>query len=257
MSFLKRLKSIYVLKRHALNFKEWERSLTNVKITQRLNAVEKAHLRELVTLFLFEKSFIGVRVEITDRMRSLIAIQACLPALHIGYSVLEGWREVVVYPAAFRVARDEKDAAGVVHHAHRILLGEAWYQGPVVLSWADVEYDLEYPTDGHNVVIHEIAHKLDMLNGRTNGMPPLHPAMSRQEWTNSLTLAYRQLRDDLQHHHKQQINVYAASTPAEFFAVLSELFFTQGHLLHQLYPFVYRQFSLYYRQDPLGKTFNH
>ena len=66
------------------------------------------------------------------------------------------------------------------------LSGEAWSRGSVILSWTDVELDSFTLRKGHNIVIHEFSHKLDMLNGRANGMPPLHPKMERQAWTDSL-----------------------------------------------------------------------
>ncbi|CAH1385793.1 hypothetical protein NTGM5_160014 [Candidatus Nitrotoga sp. M5] len=65
------------------------------------------------------------------------------------------------------------DAIGLVHHEKNVLSGEAWLRGSVILSWDDVERDIYHPQPGHNVVLHEFAHKLDGLNGVANGLPPL------------------------------------------------------------------------------------
>jgi len=93
------------------------------------------------------------------------------------------------------------------------------------LSWDDVERDVQGKQSGRNVVIHEIAHKLDMLNGSANGFPPLHYGMEITRWTASLSTAYQSLVRRVEHHHRACINPYAATNPAEFFAVISEYFF--------------------------------
>lgn len=135
-----------------------------------------------------------------------IASQACLPILKLGLNCLSGWTDVIVYPGAFRVSRDSVDSAGVVHQQEKILSGECWSRGPVILSWADVEQDMQESHTGRNVVIHEIAHKLDALNGSSNGYPPLHCQMSVPEWTTALTVAYEGLIECLEHHHYSCIN---------------------------------------------------
>lgn len=69
--------------------------------------------------------------------------------------------------------------------------GEAWQRGPVILSWQDAKHSGE--RDGHNVVIHEFVHKLDMMNGRANGFPPMQPDMDPTRWTENITLIIRGL----------------------------------------------------------------
>ena len=61
------------------------------------------------------------------------------------------------------MTRDISDDRGVVRCQERMLSGESWSRGPVILSWDDIEADLSSCHAGHNVVIHEFAHKLDML----------------------------------------------------------------------------------------------
>ena len=217
-----------------------------------MTAVEKAHLRELTTLFLHEKKFFGAQeLQLTDAMCLIIAAQACLPVLGLGIGCLSGWTGIIVYPGAFRVSRDERDAAGVIHHQEQALIGESWSRGPLILSWEDVERDMQGKQSGRNVVIHEIAHKLDMLNGPADGFPPLHHGMAVTEWSTSLSAAYESLVREVEHHHLACINPYAATSPAEFFAVISEYFFCAPEILHTHFADVYRQLKLYYRQNPL------
>ncbi|MGR8932522.1 MAG: M90 family metallopeptidase [Gammaproteobacteria bacterium] len=253
MSFFKRLQTRYVLHRYAIRHDIWQVVTEPLPVLQGLSAVEKAHLRELSTLFLRQKNIIGVEIEIAETIKVTIAAQACLPILQLGLGLLSGWSDIVVYPSAFYTQRDETDEYGIVHHRERLLSGEAWSRGPLVLSWGDIENDRLYGRRGHNVIIHEIAHKLDMLDGSSNGMPPLHYKMPIPEWTSTLSKAYDELHRILQHHQRSCINPYAASSPAEFFAVFSEYFFCAPDVLKIHFSDVYSQLSYYYRQDPFGR----
>ncbi len=220
-----------------------------------LSAVERAHLRELTILFLQRKALSGAQgLEVTPEMALAVAAQACVLILELGLDYYDGWVEIVIYPGAFRVARETADEAGVVSREEQRLSGESWSRGPVILSWDEVAADLAESRSGRNVVIHEFAHKLDMLNGDANGMPPLHSSMVREQWTDVFSNAFEHLQHQLECHHHPDIEPYAATNPAEFFAVVSEYFFTDPKLLRQRFPAVYRQLMLFYRQNPLPGT---
>lgn len=253
MNFLKRVKTRYILHRYAIKHDQWHAATAKLWMLHGLSSVEKARLRELGTLFLHQKNIIGINMPVTEEMRVMIAAQACLPVLNLGLGLLSGWTDIILYPAAFHVSREETDSSGVVHQRKRILSGEAWLRGPVILSWENIEEDALSHNQGHNVIIHEIAHKLDMLDGSSNGMPPLHYRMPIPEWTTALSETYGQLRQSLEHHQHIGINPYAATSPAEFFAVFSEYFFCAPKILHTHFIQVYRQLRLYYRQDPLSR----
>jgi len=254
MNIFKRARVRYILHRYAVSHELWRDIVDNMAFLQGMTAVEKAHLRELSTLFLYEKNFIGAQgLKLTQAMCVTIAAQSCLPVLRLGFNCLSGWTDVIVYPDAFRVSRDSIDAAGVVHHQEQALIGESWSRGPLIVSWADIERDMLDVHSGHNVVIHEIAHKLDVLNGRSNGFPPLHAGMSIPQWTAVLSEAYQRLGLRIEHHHHTGISRYAASSPAEFFAVISEYFFCSPETLQTHYAEVYQQLQLYYRQNPLQR----
>ena len=251
MNIFKRARISYILRRHAIGHSLWESVIKKLPLLQGMDAVEKVRLRELSTLFLHEKNLYGVKeLQLTKEMRVIIAAQACLPILGLGIALLSGWSDVIVYPDVFRVNRDEMDEFGIVHHGERILSGESWSRGPVIVSWQEIERDRQRWKQGHNVIVHEIAHKLDMLNGRANGMPPLHSTMQTEQWTIAFSKAYQQLNLEVQHHLPSCMNPYAAISPAEFFAVFSEYFFCAPQVLKAHFAEVYRQLSLYYRQDP-------
>jgi MtfA peptidase len=253
MNVFKRAKTRYILHRYAIRHDLWSTVTDGLWLLQGMSSVEKAHLRELSTLFLYQKRIVGVDLLITDEMLVSIAVQACLPILALGLSLFADWNEIVIYPGAFRINRDEMDQDGIVHQHDKILSGEAWSRGPVILSWADIEKDLQEELQGHNVIIHEIAHKLDMIDGRANGMPPLHTAMIIPEWTAAFSDAYEHLQQRIEHHHRVCVNPYAATNPAEFFAVFSEYFFCAPDILHTHFADVYGQLKLYYRQDTFSR----
>ncbi|WP_036242890.1 M90 family metallopeptidase [Methylobacter luteus] len=254
MNIFKRARVRYVLHRYPVKYEAWEAVTGKMAVLQGLTSVEKAHLRELTALFLHEKRIFGAQdFQVTEAMRIHVAATACLPILHLGIGLFSAWSDVVIYADAFRVSRDETDEAGVVHHQDLVLSGESWERGPVILSWGDIEQDRHRGHQGHNVIIHEIAHKLDMLDGSANGIPPLHVSMPVPPWTDAFSTAYDELNDRLEHHHPVSVDPYAATSPAEFFAVFSEYFFCAPDILHAHFHDVYRQLQLYYRQDPLNR----
>jgi hypothetical protein len=238
------------LKKQPVSYSRWQvvRQLTCIRY---LNSIEKARLRVLTSVLLKQKVFIGEQgLKLTDEMKLIIAAQACVPILKLGLNFYSGFLQVSVYPTAFWVERDESDESGVVHHKKALLSGESWSRGPVILSWDDLEQDRQHDHEGHNVVIHEFAHKIDMLNRGANGMPPIPASSSTNEWHTIFQHAYQHLQERMQHHHKTCINAYGATSPAEFFAVASEYFFTAPQHLNECYHHVYNELKLFYRQDP-------
>ncbi|MGR8934689.1 MAG: M90 family metallopeptidase [Gammaproteobacteria bacterium] len=255
MNIFRRMRVRYLLRRHALPHRLWWSVCASLAVLQGLSAVEKAHLRVLCTLFLRQKKFVAAQeLPLTAAMRLAIAAQACLPILKLGLEMFSEWSTVIVYPDAFRIDRDVTDEHGIVHRQREVLCGESWERGPLIVSWATVEKDRLYgSTQGHNVVIHEIAHKLDMLDGSANGIPPLHYRMPVTAWSDAFSNAYARMQMRLEEHRQPFLDAYATVNPAEFFAVVSEYFFAAPDILHGHFPDVYRQLRLYYRQDPLQR----
>ena len=239
-----------ILKRHPIPHRLWRSVTGSAPLLKGLDAVEMAHLREMAAWFLARKSITGAAgLEVTLAMRLLVAAQACLPILNLGVDYFAGWVEVILYPGAFRVSRERVDEMGVVHDETSDLSGESWWRGPVVLSWDDVERDSRDGRSGHNVVLHEFAHKLDSLAGVPNGMPPLRPGMSRRQWSEAFGEAFGALRVQLAAGRTSAMDAYAATSPAEFFAVSSEYFFAAPDILKHCCPRVHRQLRLFYGRE--------
>jgi len=213
-------------------------------------------LYDLAALFLHDKSLEPAQgAKLDASMQIELALQACLPVLELDLTWYRGWHSLILYPDEFVPVREVVDEDGVVWLDDLPKSGEAWEQGPVILSLADAAAGRE--RDGYNVIIHELAHKLDMRNGVANGHPPLHANMSNTRWAEDLGAAYADLcrRADAARTSAEEplIDPYGSESPAEFFAVCSETFFELPHLLRDEYRRVYGQLSAFYRQDPAAR----
>jgi len=254
-SALRRWRQQQVLKSQAIPEALWRDSLESLPFLAMYNDLELARLREKVVLFLDAKSIIGARGHhVTPRQRVVIALQACVLVLNLDLAFYDGWENVVVYPDEFVPGWEWEDEAGVVHTNHEPIAGEAMEGGPVILSWADVEASQDWNTAGMNLAIHEFAHKLDMRNGPANGCPPLPAEMAPHAWKKSMLAAYEHFQARVTRDDRTSIDPYAAESPAEFFAVLSEVFFVDPLLLRHEYPAVYLQFARFYRQEPATRA---
>ena len=229
----------------------WRRILRRrVPAVARLPPDLQQRLKGHIQVFLAEKPFIGCAGQaITDDQRVTIAAQACL--LLLGQPRPRYYprlREVLVYPDAFVVNRVMAQAGGVLQAQRQALSGESWSQGRVILSWAETLAGAADPADGHNVVVHEFAHQIDQDKGVADGRPWRVSRAQRQRWAQVMGEAFERLRQQ----PSALISDYGATEPAEFFAVLSELFFEQPQALAAEAPAVYRELALLYQVNPLA-----
>ncbi|MDH5184934.1 MAG: zinc-dependent peptidase [Gammaproteobacteria bacterium] len=231
---------------------EWQSAFDSLPLLDRLSANEKTFLRELAILFIHRKTFEGAKgFVVTLPMALIISLQACLPVLKLGLDCYAGWSVVIVYASAFMPTRSMIDEFGVEHTMRSNLAGESWQQGPVILAWDEAE--VAGIIDGHNLIVHEFAHKLDMQNGVANGFPPLHVDMHVDDWVEAFTAGFKDLQHRCRSGKFNDVDCYAATSPAEFFAVLSEIFFERPSVLKHYYKEIYAQLRAYYRQDPLRR----
>jgi len=250
LKFLRTWRKRRVLRKAGLNGPLWQRVTGSLPFLRGLTEAEMQRLKDCAALFLDEKEMHGARgLVLTDAVRLSIAVQACLPILNLGLDAYQGWVGIVIYPGEFKVRREEMDASGVVHEYDDELSGEAWPGGPVILSWQDVELGAA----GYNVVIHEFAHKLHMLRGDMEDFPLPHAHMDRARWLAAWDAAYGAFCSQVDRGVDTVIDPYASEQPAEFFAVLSEAFFTLPQAVRSTYPELYAQLALFYRQDPAAR----
>lgn len=232
----------------------WRRILQRrVPYLRRLPPDLQQQLRQHIQVFVQEKAFIGCNgLQVTDEMRVVVAAQACLLILQRPGGYYPNLRQILLYPDSFVVERDHTDGIGLAHRRRQVLAGESWSQGQVILSWQDTLDGAAVDDDGHNVVIHEFAHQLDQENGSANGAPPLASSADYQRWSSVLGTEFSTLQARVTRGEASLFSDYGATDPAEFFAVVSEVFFEQPALMAQDHPELYRELSQFYRLDPLN-----
>ncbi|STU91650.1 inner membrane protein [Klebsiella pneumoniae] len=192
-------------------------------------------------------------LELTPLHQARIAMLFCLPVLELGIEWLDGFHEVLIYPAPFIVDDEWEDDIGLVHNQRVVQSGQSWQQGPVVLNWLDIQDSFD--ASGFNLVVHEVAHKLDTRNGDRASGVPLIPLREVAGWEHDLHAAMNNIQDeiDLVGESAASIDAYAATDPAECFAVLSEYFFSAPELFAPRFPALWQRFCHFYRQDPLAR----
>ena len=234
---------------------QWDDAFKSLPLLKGFSDQENKDLKTLSILFMDDKLFEGAQgFEITTRVMLIISLQACLPILKLGLDCYKNFSTIIVYPSGFKTNRKVTDENGIVDHDKTHTLGEAWLGGPVILSWTDTEKAGEL--DGSNLVIHEFAHKLDMQNGVANGFPPLQSGMKLDDWVTEFSKAFDYFERKCKGHELRDISCYAATSPAEFFSVFSEVFFEQPKIIQKHFPQVHTLLELYYCQSPISRLSN-
>ena len=239
---------------------EWEEYLAeNFAQFASLSPEEQAELHGLTQIFVAEKNWEGVGgLTLTDEIKVTIAAQACLLLLHLPqHDFYPNVTAIIVYPAVYKVKNTHIGPDGVHHETPGANLGEAWRDGPIILSWTDALHGGQNPHDGHNVVFHEFAHKLDMRDGYADGVPPLYADQQQYDtWAEVMQAEYDRLVEETEDGRADILDDYGAENPAEFFAVATETFFEKSHPLRENHPRLYDVLKSYYRQDPAAREDN-
>ena len=232
---------------------EWEPYIARLPFFQALDDRGRGRVRDDLRVLVAEKNWEGCGgFTLTDEVRVTIAAQASLLLLNIEHDYYRHVTSILVYPAAYRTM-PQRGADGVVREG-QANLGEAWRRGPVVLSWDDAKRGALDPDDGHNLVFHEFAHKLDMLDGAADGTPPIADRALFDRWVETMTREFRALREDTARGRATVLDTYGATNPAEFFAVATECFFEKSRQLAQRHPALYELLRAYYHQDPANRS---
>lgn len=232
--------------------KEWRKLLQHkVPYYRLLPADLQLKLKGLIHVFLHEKEFVGCEgLKVTEAMKVIIAAQACMLVMNKREPLYPNTKTIYLYPSQFVVSRMQSTPEGLKEEQAKVLQGESWSFGQVVLSWSDSLRGAVHPFDGHNVVMHEFAHQLDQQSGGVNGAPPLPKHMSAKQWTDVLTTAFHSLKYRVDHKMSCVIDSYGATNEGEFFAVITECFFEKPKELAHDYPALYEQLKRFYALDP-------
>jgi Mlc titration factor MtfA (ptsG expression regulator) len=242
----------HIIKNSTITQHQWDEAYQSLPLLKGLSVEEDKTLKELCILFIHNKTFEGAQgFEITPKVLLVISLQACLPILKLGLNCYKNFSTIIVYRAGFKTNRKVTDENGIVDHDRTHLLGESWLSGPIILSWYDTE--TAGKIDGSNLVIHEFAHKLDMQNGVANGFPPLHRGLKLNDWVREFTKAFEYFERKCDGNDLHGIDCYAATSPAEFFSVFSEVFFERPDRIKKHFPEIHILLELYYRQTPISR----
>ncbi|WP_409311394.1 DgsA anti-repressor MtfA [Pectobacterium sp. B1J-3] len=231
----------------------WQ-SAMSIPIFAPLTDIERKKLIAIAEQVLKLKRLMPLQgLVLTELMQQRIALLFSLPVLELGIEYLDGFHEILIYPGPFIVDDEWQDDIGLVHTGKIVQSGQSWDQGPIILNWQEVQdsFDLS----GFNLVIHEVAHKLDVRSGGDATGVPAIALRDVAAWEQHLHSAMDALQEeiDLVGEDAASMDPYAAQDPAECFAVLSEYFFSAPELLSERFPMLYQCFMGFYAQDPLGR----
>lgn len=248
----------------------WQQTLHGLPCLAELSHEEKARLRDLCARFLADKEFHGAQgLQVSDKMALAVAAQACLPLLYWGPEALDCYDDfvgIVLHAGEVLAPRETLDEAGVLHHWREPLIGEAMAGGPVMLAWSHVRGDRQAQTHGHNLVIHEFAHKLD-LRGKSAGTPangcPQLPAgfmgldrpSAQRRWQQDWSAAYAHFCEQLALAERfgqpaPWLDPYAAQAPAEFFACACEAYWVARPRFAHEFPALAALLDAFFRRPP-------
>jgi Mlc titration factor MtfA (ptsG expression regulator) len=223
----------------------------NVRYHTYLPDADRAELEGLIQIFMAEKSFEGCGgLVLTDEIKVTIAAQACVLLLHRDTDIYPRLISILVYPTAYVAKSVEPIGGAVALEGEQVRLGEAWKGGVVVVSWAELEAAALGRTFGHNLVLHEFAHQLDMEDGAADGAPVLESRSQYARWAKTLGAEYERLRRDSALGRYSVLDDYGSLNPSEFFAVATECFFEKAGVLKKRHPALYDELKAFYRQDP-------
>lgn len=186
---------------------------------------------------------------LSDEMRLLVSAQASLLALGLDDDVFRKVTSVILHPRTVVLRGTRRVEGGLVSDSPYSVSGQAHHGGPVVLAWSTVAFEARHPDRGQNVVYHEFAHQLDMLDGTIDGMPPIRDASLRERWVRACTAEYHAIRRG----EERVLREYAGVDTGEFFAVATETFFSVPLTVRDEAPELYSVLTDFYGQDPAAR----
>ena len=216
-----------------------------------LSKEEKERIERSILRFIHTKQFIGVKMEVTEEMKVVIAFYACLLLLHIETdNCYDNLKTIILYPSP--VVLDSVRNNGGIYTKEDFIIDGQSANDTVVLVWHDARYEA-YHLRHDNVIVHEFAHEIDYMDGEVDGVPPLERS-KYHEWTRVLLKDFKKLNEvalkDREWGKYKLLGSYAATNEAEFFAVVTERFFESPHALKRHFPELYKELKDFYRIDP-------
>jgi Mlc titration factor MtfA (ptsG expression regulator) len=232
---------------------EWRDLVSRrLPLLDRLSDVERERLEQLALGLMIDTRWEAANgFELTDEIRVTIAVQAALLALGLPDDSFRMVSSILVHPTTMVMTGEHSLFDSLASREPVPIVGLAEHRGPVVIAWDTARRDARHPGTGHNVVFHEFAHQLDMLDGTVDGTPPLATQAQFDRWVEVCTRVYRQVEAGTA---GESLSSYAGINPGEFFAVATEVFFDDPHRLRREHADLYDVLAEFYRQDPASRT---
>jgi MtfA peptidase len=229
---------------------EWRALLAaRVPLYRRMPVLLRHALEPHIRTFLRKVRFVGCNgLVVTDEMRLVVAMQACLLVSQRDPGAYLPLYSVLMYPDEFVVPDRDEDDAGVVTEGESVLSGQTLDTARIVLSWSDVQASGQ-ADDAYNVVLHEFAHYLDhSVDGAISAAPSRRRALA--DWHRVLEREYEALCAAVDRGEPTLIDPYGAEEPAEFFAVATETFFERPQDFERQHAALYASLRNFYGLDP-------
>lgn len=228
----------------------------NVLFYAELQSYEQSRIRDDMRILIAEKTWTGIGdLVIDEEMQVTVAAQAALLLLNIEHDYYDCTSEIILHRSHYH-PHEEYSEDGLIIQESPGVLGQAYYRGPVILSWASAVAGGRNDDDGRNVVFHEFAHKLDMADDLTDGTPPLDSKSQYQEWIRVMSESFNELQERAEQGRATLLDKYGATDEAEFFACATESFFEKPKQLKSKHPELYNVLKSYYKQDPAKRKRN-
>lgn len=214
-----------------------------------LDDAELERMRMLVTRFFHGRRWEAAQgMDLTDDVKVLISAQASMLLLGLDLDEYLDVSSVIVHKSTMRVKKNRPTGGGVWSAGTQHISGQAHHRGPVMLSWSAARHGARVPERGMNVVYHEFAHRLDMMDGVTDGTPPLGDEAAQARWQAVFSEAFARVHDG-----ESILRNYAGTNPGEFFAVATEVFFNRPFDVYTHEPDLYDELRSFYGQDPASR----
>jgi MtfA peptidase len=211
----------------------------------------KHELHKRISVLMHEKNFEGCGgFKLTETEQVIISAYAGLLIIGEPSGYYPSLRTILVYPENYMAPVHEEEESGIMTEGVEPRSGESWDLGTIVLSWDDIQNDLDNSFSGSNLILHEFSHQLDVQYGMTAGIDENGRVRTKNEWNDTLSKHYLGLKRDIARGRVHLIDSYGATNPAEFFAVTTETFYEDGYRLYREYPKLYELFKSFYNFDP-------
>ena len=215
---------------------------SHVAFFRALDPPGKSRFQQLMQVFLDEVAITGIRTDVDETTRALVAASAVIPIFGFDDWEYSGLGEVLIYPNAY----DESFSTdGETDQRILGMVGTGHLSGVMILSQPDLIAGFDIENDKRNVGIHEFSHLVDQADGAIDGLPATIPRDVVKPW---IDWVGRELKDDAA--TQKHIDDYAYTNEAEYFAVLSEYFFESPGMLEKKNPQLYQMLQKIYRQNP-------